>query len=137
MEAMGATELAGSRGAPHGVTGWLWAAAIVAFYLLVRFLLAYAANRRAGAERPAHQVWTDARHRQPAERREGLLPRYLLGRAVLVVGMLLFLPVALIPAKWLRIAILAVAGPVVVAVVAYADHRTGSRRRARESEQPV
>jgi hypothetical protein len=137
MDTLGATESVSSGRMPHGLAGWLWAAAIVAFYLLVRFLLAFAANRRAGADRPARQVWQDIRIRPPGERREGLLFRYLAGRAVLVVGMLLFLPVALIPAKWLRIAILAVVGPLVVAGVAYADHRTGSRRRVRGSGQPV
>jgi hypothetical protein len=132
----GVRELAHGR-TPTSPSEWLWIAAILAYYLLVRFLLAYAANRRAGADRPARKIWEDMRNRPAHEPRTRSVPRYLMGRAVLVAGMALFLPVALIPAKWIRVTILAVAAPLVVAAVACTDHRTRHRETHQESELPV
>ncbi|WP_329171418.1 hypothetical protein [Streptomyces sp. NBC_01477] len=132
MATLGMTELAHAS-MPDSPSGWAWAGAILACYLLVRFLLVYAANRRAGVERPAHQVWEDIRDSPRHARQRRTMSQFLAGRAVLVVGMALLIPVALIPAKSARLAILAVAVPVVVAAIAYADYRTSSRRKRRTS----
>lgn len=137
MDNLGVTEQLARARTPDSPSGWLWVGAVAVLYLLVRFLLAYAANRRAGVDRPAHRVWSDLRDRPPRDRRQGALARFLAGRAVILVGMLVLLPVAFIPAKGIRVAILAVAVPLVIAAVAYTDHRTSSRRAHRESGQQV
>lgn len=126
MITFAATELARGR-VPHSLGGWALVAALLAYYLLIRFLLVYAAHRRAGVPDPAHRIWQDIRH-PPADGRRRTMSHFLAGRSVLLAGMLIMFPIALIPAKATRITILAIAFPVVVAAVAYADYRTSPRR---------
>ncbi|MFG1808127.1 hypothetical protein [Streptomyces sp. NPDC049040] len=136
METSGVTELARGNSLPDSPSAWAWAATALACYLVVRFSLVYAANRRAGVLRPARRVWEDMRDRPSRERRQWSTFHYLAGRCVLLAGMLLLLPAALIPERSWRIAILAVGAPLVVAAVAYADHRTSYRRKVPISRQP-